>query len=640
MKKSRLKIFRNIVLFLFICIISLSSIQKVVTAPDYKIYQWIHEFYKEPEASLDAVYIGSSAAYSLWVAPLAWENYGIAVWPYTTPGQPLEMAEVLIREARKTQPDALYIVCLNYKESDFENTPVLLHRITDYMPFSINKLSIIDTFAEYGNYDFGQKLEFVFPIMKFHSRWKELVEEDFQYSSNELKGGPVYSSYLKMSVDVASSYRVSNKKTELSEELETRFLSLLEYCKNESVELLFVVSPQMITDDKVLSTINTLKEHAIDYEFPVLDMINLVNEMSLDLSTDYIDTLHTNIHGGIKTTNYLAKYLVENYGFMDKRGKEDYSSWDAAVEKYHEIIGPHVLPEESKVVTRDYTLEAPVLSKTTVLGNIITLSWEGSEGAEGYAVYRKELAVGRDTPTAWKEIARVDAETLSYEDTKLTVGTKYTYTVVPLRMDQKEFNRLYGKYNISGISATALLSEPEQIVAEGECNNVTVKWDEVDGAENYQVYRRVNGKSWVRIADVENATTYTDTEMAEGLSYQYRIRAYYTEEDGTIVYGSYGKNDCLWLGNVEAPVICASYGKKVVLNWETVEGINFYRLYRRSKNGEWEEIKAKISSSLCAYNDSKVEVGETYEYKLSAVISFGGEEYEYASNIVEITCQK
>ena len=66
----------RIVCFIFIGLILFSSVSKILVSPasDYRNYQWIAGFYEEPEDSLDAVYIGSSAVYSSWIAPWAWNR--------------------------------------------------------------------------------------------------------------------------------------------------------------------------------------------------------------------------------------------------------------------------------------------------------------------------------------------------------------------------------------------------------------------------------------------------------------------------------------------------------------------------------------------------------------------------------------
>ena len=70
--------------------------------------------------------------------------------------------------------------------------------------------------------------------------------------------------------------------------------------------------------------------------------------MELDLTKDYIEQLHTNIHGSIKISDYICRYLAENYGFTDKRGDPNYASWDEAWDRYSQIIKPYLTEDEIK----------------------------------------------------------------------------------------------------------------------------------------------------------------------------------------------------------------------------------------------------------------------------------------------------
>ena len=89
----RVVLFITIFLILFITLLWLFS-----NHPDHRIYQMIGGFYEEPEDSLDGVYIGSSNCYAFWNHLVAWENYGIAVYPYASGSQPFYAAEYLIRD--------------------------------------------------------------------------------------------------------------------------------------------------------------------------------------------------------------------------------------------------------------------------------------------------------------------------------------------------------------------------------------------------------------------------------------------------------------------------------------------------------------------------------------------------------------
>ncbi|MCC8168059.1 MAG: L,D-transpeptidase family protein [Clostridiales bacterium] len=59
-------------------------------------------------------------------------------------------------------------------------------------------------------------------------------------------------------------------------------------------------------------------------------------------------------------------------------------------------------------------------------------------------------------------------------------------------------------------------------------------------------------------------------------------------------------------------------GKKITLTWKKVTGATGYRIYRKTKGGEWERIKTVTSASTLTYSDSNVEAGTKYYYRIRA----------------------
>ena len=94
------------VAFVLIFIILLFRVSRIMTVNSADMeYQLMTGIYGEEENSLDAVYLGSSDTYAFWNPLIAYEEYGICVYQYNCSSQPLTVAENLIKEARKTQPD-------------------------------------------------------------------------------------------------------------------------------------------------------------------------------------------------------------------------------------------------------------------------------------------------------------------------------------------------------------------------------------------------------------------------------------------------------------------------------------------------------------------------------------------------------
>ena len=425
------------------------NVLRIFKLMDNQAYQAEVGFYNENKNSLDAVYIGGSNVYRFWEPPLAWGDYGIAVWNYSMSQLNAKPLPYLIKEIHKTQPETLFIISLNaFKILDVND--VHIHRDTNYLNFSVNKIEMIYSLANEIGYKGLDQLEFYFPIIRFHSRWSELNTWDFTRKIDGLKGGHVDNRFLKTSIPVTEQYDIIYEEAKLTAEQSALLEEFLEFLDDSGHKVLFVSSPQALGEDiKTYKHINRMATIIQEHGYPCLNLINAIDETGIQPETDFYDNNHTNVHGAIKFTDYLAQYLVDNYGFTDKRGQPGWESWDESVGLITDLIAPYTLEFEREHASRDYELETPVLNKVKVKEQTITLSWKESPNAEGYDIYRKSAASGEQN---WTYLISTESDTLQYFDSDLNPKTNYTYTVVPkIKTDGIE---RYGNFNFTGVSGT------------------------------------------------------------------------------------------------------------------------------------------------------------------------------------------
>ena len=431
----------KVVCFCIIFTFLFGAVSKILTSTgDYRNYQWITGFYEEEDNSLDAVYIGSSTCYAFWNSLVGWNEYGIAIYPYASNDQPFEATEYLIKETRKTQSDAVFIVNIKMIEDDGTISTDRMHYLLDYIPSSITKLQLTNYLVEKANYSFSESLEFYLPVIRFHTRWSELTPKDFDYEVDGLKGASFYSTYLNDHEDLSSQYIVTDETNEIAESTIETLDSLLDYCEEEDINILFVTVPQVRKTEEEIKNINALAEYISARGFDVLSLLNEADEVGLDLTQDFYNYMHANIHGSIKYTHFLAKYLIENYGFEDKRGQEEYSDWDEGYTSYAAKISRSVLDIELDQEHRDYNLSAPTSLAVSSLDGDAKITWDGVDGAEGYAIYRNT--------TTWELVDYV-YET-SYIDETYEAGTSSSYRVVPFYETDGE--NYYGNFTYAGVS--------------------------------------------------------------------------------------------------------------------------------------------------------------------------------------------
>ncbi|MEE1026249.1 MAG: hypothetical protein U0L55_04515 [Acutalibacteraceae bacterium] len=441
---NKLKILIKSIIFTVIFALILSTVNHTLVKVDDTGYQNISGFYEEPDDTLDAVYVGSSNCFVFWNSLLAWKEYGISVYPYACNSNLFFSTEYLIKEARKTQPNATFIVNINSLNEGEVNLQQMRNLI-DNMPFSLNKLALIHHMSNVGDYSFEDRLEFYFPNIRYHSRWSEVTSEDLDMELNGFKGASVYKPYLTISEDVSLSYNTTNEEIALSEKIISSTEGLLDYCDKENVKVLFVTVPQAKSENE-MSRYNALNTMIEGRGYPVLNLNDHMDEMGIDIETDFYNRKHTNIHGSVKFTKYLSEYLIENYNFTDKRKNPDYISWNEAYDEYQGEIASYTLDLERDFELRANDLESPVIRRYKFT-DYASIRWDAVQGAKGYAIYKKAEKTG-----AWERI--LTTSDLQCEVSIPSTGNVDYYTIVPFYTKNGE--TYYGDFLYGGAKITSL----------------------------------------------------------------------------------------------------------------------------------------------------------------------------------------
>ena len=203
----------------------------------------------------------------------------------------------------------------------------------------------------------------------------------------------------------------------------------------------------------------------------------------------------------------------------------------------------------------------------------------------------------------------------SYTNTGLITGTTYYYKIRAYRTVNGV--KVYGPYAavVSAKPVPATPAAPK--AASASYNSVKVTWSAVTGAGGYQVWRSTAAGSGYKLAVTVAATSYTNTGLATGTTYYYKIRAYRTV-NGVKVYGPYA-------AVVSAkPVPAAPAGVKAVrasstsvkVSWNAVMGASGYEVFRASSSaGTYTLVKTTTSLS---WSNTRLVTGKTYYYKVRA----------------------
>ncbi|MFQ6604417.1 MAG: fibronectin type III domain-containing protein [Fidelibacterota bacterium] len=154
----------------------------------------------------------------------------------------------------------------------------------------------------------------------------------------------------------------------------------------------------------------------------------------------------------------------------------------------------------------------------------VNLSWTASitTGVIKYYIYRE---TGTGTTAL---IDSVGADTLTYADANVNNGSTYTYAVSAKKSTGEE------SALSAAVSAVPQVAAPGNLTATAASRKVTLSWDAPGtGASYIKIYRGFSAANLSLVDSTSDATvtSYTDQNLANGVTYYYALRTH--AQDGT-----------------------------------------------------------------------------------------------------------
>lgn len=261
----------------------------------------------------------------------------------------------------------------------------------------------------------------------------------------------------------------------------------------------------------------------------------------------------------------------------------------------------------------------PALKSAKSLGyNTISIEWTKVEGATGYDIYRK-------TTGTYSKIGTVDKQsTVTFKDEKAVTGVRYQYTV----------RAFYNKNGIKRVSTyenyihgTAYPSNPNLTsVTSVEYNAIELKWDKVDGANGYKIYRKLpSDKNYKELITLyEQTDKYTDQTVTCGTTYQYIIKSFRYENGKIYTSGNNSAVSCKAVPPVVKVKVASTGYNSLNVSWEKVNGATGYRIYFKKDNAKnWTTLATFENGSLTSCEHRKLTTGVNYTYTVRAYYKDG-----------------
>ena len=291
----------------------------------------IAEYNKAPKNN-DVIFIGDCEVYENISPVTLWQEYGITSYIRGSAQQLIWQSYYLLEETlRYETPKVVVFNVLSMKYNEPQNEAY--NRMTlDGMKWSDSKAaSIRASMTEKESF-----ISYVFPLLRFHSRWSALTKEDFRYMFS--KDMVSYNGYLLQTK--RKGVTTQPRKTPLADysfgENAWDYLDkITQLCKEKNIRLVLMKAPTIypVWYDEWEEQI---KDYAAQKDLPYYNFLESIQESGIDLTTDTYDAgLHLNVWGAEKLSRYFGQILRTECDLPDHRQDSAVLSyWQEMEERY------------------------------------------------------------------------------------------------------------------------------------------------------------------------------------------------------------------------------------------------------------------------------------------------------------------
>ena len=309
--------FVTAVLLIAVSIVLFWFIQRLLM-PKYQVGvvegSFTEEYYKE-NVPHEVIFFGDCDVYENYSPIKMYQEYGISSYIRGSGEQYIWQSYYLLRDTLRYETPKVVVLTVHGLQFDKPRNEAYNRMTLDGMKWSQDKVDAInasmmpgETFASY-----------VFPVLRFHDRWKELTPTDFKHIFS--KDITSHNGYY-MRCDVIPFTQYPPQQPLMNPNFGSNAMGYLdkirELCDSKGIKLVLVRAP--LEYGWYPQWDKNVEKYAAQYGLTYLNFNNYTKEIGLDLTKDTYDAgVHLNLTGAEKLSVYFGKYLKENFSLTDYR---------------------------------------------------------------------------------------------------------------------------------------------------------------------------------------------------------------------------------------------------------------------------------------------------------------------------------
>jgi titin len=261
------------------------------------------------------------------------------------------------------------------------------------------------------------------------------------------------------------------------------------------------------------------------------------------------------------------------------------------------------------------------LTATASDATSIVLTWsDNSSNETGFDIERQDISTG-----LWFSIGTVGAGITSYTDTGLAEESFYAYRVHAINSSGNSLDSNVA----SATTGVSLPGRPERpsVASVSGTSGATLTWfDNSTNETSFKIERSTDGVNFTQFATVgADATSFSDSGLAAGTTYTYRVRATNSAGDSnfTNVSTIITPTPVLVPTSPNQLGAIASSESSIDLTWaDNSSNETGFRLHRASDGLNFTEI-ATLGANVTSFSDTNITAGVNYTYRIRAFNAAG-----------------
>lgn len=184
-----------------------------------------------------------------------------------------------------------------------------------------------------------------------------------------------------------------------------------------------------------------------------------------------------------------------------------------------------------------------------------------------------------------------------------------------------------GVINLTANAAGSKLATPQISVSNVQSSGkIKIKWEPVENAISYKVYRSLDGENWSRLITTKK-TSVVNTSAVAGKTYYYKVKAIASTSSCDSQYSVVKKRMC----DLARPTISLSTkteSGKTIISWKKVDKAVSYKVYCSRNKESWNLVKTTDNTSV---THTGATAGKKYYYKVRAIAAKSSANSAYSS---------